>query len=152
MNLNELIKQVHQNAKDHGWWDESRTIAELLCLVHSEVSEALEEDRNHHEPNETYYSHTDKHQGTIGKSMSDMETKNDIIIPCVYSTTVATLKPFVADDRTIDKPEGIPSELADIVIRVMDICGYYGIDLEAAITEKMEYNRNRPIRHGGKKL
>ena len=46
---------------------------------------------------------------------------------------------------------GIPSELADIVIRVMDICGYYNIDLEQAIAEKHEYNKSRPYKHGGKK-
>lgn len=50
------------------------------------------------------------------------------------------------------KPCGIPSELADIVIRVMDVCGHYGIDLEKAIQEKMAYNATRPQRHGGKVL
>ena len=48
------------------------------------------------------------------------------------------------------KPCGIPSELADVVIRIADMCGLYGIDLEAAIAKKMEYNRTRPYRHGGK--
>ncbi|WP_239711767.1 hypothetical protein [Paenibacillus sp. 19GGS1-52] len=48
------------------------------------------------------------------------------------------------------KPCGIPSELADIVIRVMDACGRYGIDLEQAVTEKMAYNARRPQWHGGK--
>lgn len=48
------------------------------------------------------------------------------------------------------KPEGIPSELADVVIRIMDMCGRYGIDLETAILEKHEYNKTRPYRHGGK--
>ena len=48
------------------------------------------------------------------------------------------------------KPEGIPSELADTVIRIMDMCGYYRIDLEAAILEKHEYNKTRPYKHGGK--
>lgn len=50
------------------------------------------------------------------------------------------------------KMEGVPSELADIVIRVMDLCGHYGIDLEKAIAEKHEFNKNRPYKHGGKKL
>lgn len=49
------------------------------------------------------------------------------------------------------KMKGIPSELADIVIRVFDICGYYKIDIESAIKEKHEYNKKRPYRHGGKK-
>ncbi len=48
------------------------------------------------------------------------------------------------------KPCGIPSELADVVIRIADMCGKYGIDLEQAIKTKMEYNRTRPHRHGGK--
>lgn len=49
------------------------------------------------------------------------------------------------------KPEGIPSELADCIIRIMDYCAYKGIDLEAAMTRKHLYNTTRPYRHGGKK-
>ena len=48
------------------------------------------------------------------------------------------------------KPDGIPAELADVVIRIFDMCGKHGIDLEHAITVKMEYNATRPHRHGGK--
>jgi len=39
-------QEVHQYAKDKGWWDKPRPIPELLCLLHSEVSEALESYRN----------------------------------------------------------------------------------------------------------
>ena len=49
-----------------------------------------------------------------------------------------------------DKPLGVPIELADIVIRVMDFCAHAGIDLEAAITAKHRYNLTRSYRHGGK--
>src|SRR5690606_27339797 len=37
----------------------------------------------------------------------------------------------VKDTKYYGKPCGIPSELADIVIRILDICGLYGWDLEA---------------------
>ena len=48
------------------------------------------------------------------------------------------------------KPEGVPTELADCVIRIMDFCGEHGIDLQAVIEQKMEFNRSRPYRHGNK--
>lgn len=38
--------KIHQNAVAHGWWATQRTIPELLVLIHSEVSEALEAYRN----------------------------------------------------------------------------------------------------------
>lgn len=50
------------------------------------------------------------------------------------------------------KPEGIPSELADVIIRVLDVCGAFGIDIQAAFNAKADYNKTRPTRHGGKKL
>lgn len=54
------------------------------------------------------------------------------------------------DTANPGKPEGIPVELADVVIRIMDYCGYAGIDLEKVIIEKHEYNKLRPYKHGGK--
>lgn len=37
-----FIKDVHQNAKDHGWWETPRNDGELIALMHSELSELLE--------------------------------------------------------------------------------------------------------------
>lgn len=51
-----------------------------------------------------------------------------------------------------NKPEGIPIELADLIIRVLDTCGHYGIDIEHAIQVKHEFNLSRSHRHGGKAL
>jgi len=48
------------------------------------------------------------------------------------------------------KPLGFPTELADIVIRVLDLAAHLGIPLDNVILEKMMYNRTRPYRHGGK--
>lgn len=46
MEFQSLAIEIHENAKNHGWWDNERSIPELLCLIHSEVSEALEAYRN----------------------------------------------------------------------------------------------------------
>jgi NTP pyrophosphatase (non-canonical NTP hydrolase) len=120
--INELIKAAHASAAKKGWWDPEPSFGELISLIHSEASEALEDYRNGRDITEVWYENKE-----LKTRLSDPITPN-----C--------------------KPCGIPSELADIVIRVFDACGRYGIDLERAIKEKMAYNATRPIRHGGKKL
>lgn len=50
------------------------------------------------------------------------------------------------------KPEGVPVELADVVIRVLDFCEWAGIDMQAVMTEKHAYNLTRAYRHGGKRV
>ncbi len=43
--FNFLQSQAHKTAKDNGWWDESqgeKNKGELIALMHSELSEALE--------------------------------------------------------------------------------------------------------------
>jgi NTP pyrophosphatase (non-canonical NTP hydrolase) len=48
------------------------------------------------------------------------------------------------------KPQGIASEYADVVIRIMHDCGRRGIDLQKELIRKMQYNESREHRHGGK--
>lgn len=50
--------------------------------------------------------------------------------------------------REDGKPLGIPTELADILIRVLDIAGGYGIEIGDAVAMKMRYNAGRPHKHG----
>jgi NTP pyrophosphatase (non-canonical NTP hydrolase) len=95
MRINDLCKEAFETAKSKGCYDEPRETGNLLALIHSEVSEALEDDRKGWD-------------------------------------------------------EDFAEELADVYIRVFDLCGYKGIDLEHHILKKMEYNKSRPFRHGGK--
>lgn len=127
MQINDLVKAAHDNAVSKGWWDEDRSFGEIIALIHSEASEALEDYRNGKKPSQVWYERKDE-DGSIWSTADPGTTFKDW------------------------KPCGIPSELADIVIRVFDACGRYGIDLERAITEKMAYNATRPQRHGGKVL
>lgn len=48
------------------------------------------------------------------------------------------------------KPEGVPSEVADIMIRGFDYGHRNSIDLAAMILEKIAYNTTRPYKHGKK--
>ena len=92
-----LVKECYKIAKSKGWWDRKRNDAELIALMHSELSEALEALRH-------------------GGRKSD-----------------------------------VAEELADCCIRIFDYCGRKKIDLEEAIFSKIEKNKKRPYRHGGKK-
>jgi NTP pyrophosphatase (non-canonical NTP hydrolase) len=116
MTIREWAKKVHESNVSHGWDskvtnDNPGMFSEKMLLLVSEVSEALEEFRDHRGLREIYYN-----------------------------------------PEAPKKPEGIPIELADVAIRLLDFCEANGIDLEEAIAEKHAYNLTRPFRHGGKKL
>lgn len=51
-----------------------------------------------------------------------------------------------------NKPEGVVVELADTIIRILDLCGALDLDIEEALSKKIEYNKTRPYKHGGKKI
>lgn len=51
--------------------------------------------------------------------------------------------------RNHDK-ENFSEELADVVIRVFDLCAHEGIDIAMAVQRKHEINVQRPYKHGGK--
>lgn len=61
----------------------------------------------------------------------------------------------IIDDDCVeptDKLCGLPSELADVIIRIMDFCGAHNIDIDRVVKDKMAYNKLRPYRHGNKSL
>lgn len=49
-----------------------------------------------------------------------------------------------------EKPEGFPVEIADAIIRLLDICGSLNIDIASVIDKKIRYNMTRPEKHGRK--
>ena len=143
MTINEMVKEMHGIALSKGWWEKTPSIGESIALMHSELSEALEEARTNNTISDTYYEcKSDKKNPMC--CLGEYKEKHDYMI-CVCKATTPTECPLA-------KPCGIPSELADCVIRIMDFCGKHGIDLEKAIIEKANFNKHRPYKHGGKKF
>lgn len=46
--------------------------------------------------------------------------------------------------------DSFQEELADAVIRIFDLAGFLGLNLEMSINLKHEFNKDRPYRHGNK--
>ena len=98
-------EEIHQTAVEKGWWDGARSDGELIALMHSELSEALEALRNHNPP----------------------------------------------DDK-IPHFNGAEAELADCIIRILDMAEARGWNIADALVAKMAYNKTREHKHGGKRF
>lgn len=69
------------------------------------------------------------------------------VLALIHSEVSEALEAFRHDQR-----EHFPEELADILIRVLDCAAGLGIDLDSAVAMKLEKNRHRGVRHGGKRV
>lgn len=119
--LNCMQMAIHKNAKDKGFYDEENpNFGEKIALIHSEVSEALEADRL---PGVTGYS-----------------------LQCISEILKFDKRTFVMAFEDLFKDK-VDDELADIVIRVMDLAEFKEIDLEGHIIAKMRYNTYRERKH-----
>lgn len=132
MNLSTLCNLSHQNAKDKGFWDKERNIGELLMLITSELAEALEAHR--------------KNRMTKGY---DIQMMQDFDID-IYDEDHGEWR--TSDDFKAEFEENVKDtfedEIADVFIRLGDLCGGLGINIDAHIACKMAYNKTRERLHG----
>lgn len=164
----ELIKEIHENAVAHGWWEGERDIAEIYALIHSELSEALEEYRS---GKEMIYYVDGKPEG-IAVELADAVIRildyvaqrefytgivlytehirvNDkkvslprLIVECHESITMA---------RVYDEENRSPvGHFTKVKANIREYLSDNGLDLYEIIRIKHEYNKTRPYRHGGK--
>lgn len=131
--IRDLGEEIIQTSITAGWVPEDRverrTFGDLIALLHSEASEALEEYRNGHDFAEIYYN-----EAPDARCYTEADGSCSSSQPCMHT-------------GWLPKPEGIPTELADIAIRLFYTASIYGIDLESAIRQKIEYNKTRGGRY-----
>ena len=183
MNLTDLQREAHAIAKDHGWWGEERTFGDLIALVHSELSEALEAYRVcgivdcPHEHTEgagvaaeladvvirvadmaewlkvdlAQAREEDEDLGEAKQAYLEHRLSGNLDS---FGEWIAAIHEDVggAGYHQRNRSDNLGSHLVSVIWMVQEMAAHYGIDLDAAIEAKMEYNRTRPYRHGGKAL
>jgi len=122
LSLRALQKAAYDTAVAKGWWDGIEDTS-IFCI---------------------------NDEGKRARSLPEQ-------IALMHSELSEALEAIRIDDRPYHvnekgKPEGWGVELADCVIRIMDTCQHYDVDLQGLVELKMRYNETRPHRHGGKKL
>ena len=126
--LNESAKIIFQNNKEKGFWDNERNVGELLMLITSELGEAMEAHRKGH------FAKMDVYETTKEKHFANVDTSAKNVI----ATT--TFQSCIKDS--------FEDEIADAVIRLLDLSAGLGIDLEKHINLKVQYNKSRERLHG----
>lgn len=176
LNLNEFARQVHENAKKHGFWESKISDSELCCWLHAELAEAYEEYRWHRPM--IWHDATGKPQGVAVELI-------DVCLMILDYKGAAHITFANEHARISDMIELIPerlrqrfakaplpeylarmhSEIAGIfqtantpdefVFAFDMLCGliflrveHEGLDPEAILLEKFHYNENRPYKHG----
>jgi len=179
LDLNSLIPEIYKTAVDHGFWEGERSVAEITNLIHSELSEVLEEARNGRKLNEVYYEcqngcmcenkHTNQHKPCgIPVELADVIIRvldwhgkrnykfekneidnlenlelNDLIADCHDYITTSYINNETSEF-------GCDYFLDTCISIILDFCEINSIDIESAIIQKMEYNKNREWKHGKK--
>lgn len=105
MNLNKLRDKAYQCAVAHGWHDENLSDEHFLCLVISELMEAVEADRKGMHTNRANFEYYMKQR-----------KRDDGEFMYVFKQ---------------DIKDSVEDELADACIRMLDLAGLRGYDLDS---------------------
>lgn len=123
--LNESANIIFENNKAKGFWDEERNKGELLMLVVSELGEAMEAIRKDRYANTHYL---------------------DEMLATGHDWKNSTFSFSSAFEKSVK--DTFEDEIADAIIRLLDMSAGLGIDIEKHINLKVNYNTTRPLKHG----
>ncbi len=152
--LDRLTAAYHENARNKGFTELHDRLNALVALM-------LDEDDRLYDPELAQYLVNIEAGNELMLIVTELGEAHEQIRTSPYRIDQTyyvdedgntTLERF-APDGTMRKPEGYPSEIADVQIRIGDTVGRRHVVLGEGITrEKAEYNATRAQRHGGKKF
>lgn len=119
MNLNELRNQAYRNAVVHGWHKENLSDEHFLCLVISELMEAVEADRKNRHASVKFFNHS------IDYALRELHLTEHNLSNYFFNSYKENIKGSVEE------------ELADACIRLLDLAGLRCIDLSSF--QQVEY-------------
>lgn len=133
MEIKELQKEIHQNNVAKGFWEdkETKNVPELLMLCVSELSEALEA---HCKGRMNRLRVFNQDLGYARVTIEDFTEGNENL-------------PWLKNRFETEIKDTFEDEIADTVIRLLDLSEGLGIDLETHIRLKLQYNKTRPYKH-----
>lgn len=170
LTIDDLQRESYETARDKGWHEEDdQSPSEAIRLIAVEsadlllVAQRIENRRKGmsgdagvaplrdtllkcltDEPESEYFEQLSARQVRVIAWLGLVATEVAESIEDVVAGRWETTK------NEKGKPEGLGSELADIIIRVCDDAGALGINLAADLRTKLDYNRTRSHKHGGK--
>lgn len=136
--LAEMAEEVRLVNEANGWFADERSFGDDIALLHSEVSEAFEAYR--------HWGLRDVTDEECPDAWGERGEDGEFFI----QNHLDHLPEYNKDH--VCKPEGVGSEFADVLIRLLDSCHRHGIDLDAEYERKVAHNRTRGWKHGGKRL
>jgi len=138
--LNAACQEEYKYAQRQGFGKQH--IGTKLMLVVTELSEALEADRcGRHADVERFNKNLPMMLRNLRKA--DLQERDEDKIKAYIKAKEEFKKNFEKHIK-----DTFEDEIADAFMRLMDLCGEYGIDIERHIMMKAMYNEMRPPKHG----
>ena len=97
------------------------------------------------------FHENDKDVETLAQSQARISQRLMLVVS-ELAEAMEALRHMNPPDSHIPEYSGMEAEIADAIIRIMDLAEQQGLRLADAIVAKASYNAGRPYMHGGKKF
>lgn len=166
--LNKLSKEIYEANKAKGFHGVEHSPEHMLCLVISELMEAVEADRNGRRADmDNFYrqygydwseNYNDYIKGSIDEELADaairlLDTAGALGVNANLFNTNLSVFGNSFTEKIYDIVSGITMNKANISIpygigRIEKLCSSLNIDLWQHVELKLTYNSLRPYKHG----